>query len=53
MNPHQNFKELSLITIDYLHDFLESYCGAHNMGLTLDLEEYIQIEEYVYTHYRL
>jgi len=50
MNPHQDFKELSLITIDYLHDFLENYCGAHNIGQTLDLEDYIQIEDYVYTH---
>jgi predicted nucleotidyltransferase component of viral defense system len=50
MNPHQDFKELSLITIDYLHDFFENYCGAHDMGHTLDLEDYIQLEEYVYTN---
>jgi len=49
MNPNVEFNKLALMTIDYLHDFLENYCGAYNMGHKLDYEEYAQIENYVYT----
>ena len=53
MNPHQKFKELALVTINYLYEFLENYCGAYCMGHKLDFEEYAQIEEYVYTNITL
>ena len=49
MNPNQEFKEISLITIDYLHDFLENCCGAYDMGHKLDFEEYVYTDVLMYS----
>ena len=48
MNPREEYKQLSLLTIDYLHNFLESFCGAYNMGIILDKEESYNLEQIIY-----
>ena len=48
MNPHTEYNDIALNTIEYLETFLESYCGAVKIGMTLDNESCTEIEKYVY-----
>ena len=47
MRPNPQYEEIALHTIAYLKLFLESYCAAHNMGITLSKEECQEIDTYV------
>jgi predicted nucleotidyltransferase component of viral defense system len=48
MNPNEKYLSLAMNTIKYLFIFLESYCGAHDFNIELNLDEYNIIEEYSY-----
>ncbi|WP_108063941.1 nucleotidyl transferase AbiEii/AbiGii toxin family protein [Poseidonibacter lekithochrous] len=49
MNPNKEYKFLALNTIEYLYNLLENICGAYDIPHELSSEEYIEIENYVYT----
>lgn len=49
MNPNSEYEFLATNTIEYLYLFLESICGAYDMGHTLSSQDYIEIENYVYS----
>jgi len=48
MNPTNKYLNIALNTINYLHDFLESYCGAYNMGMELSSEECHELENIIF-----
>ena len=48
MNPNEQYLSLAMNTIKYLFIFLESYCGAHDFNIELNLDEYSIIEEKSY-----
>ena len=48
MNPNEQYLFLAMNTIEYLFIFLESYCGAHDFNIELNLDEYSIIEENSY-----
>jgi len=47
MRPNPKYEDIALNAIGYLRLFLESYCAAHNMGITLSMEECQEIEMFV------
>ena len=49
MNPNINYQNLSISTIDYLHTFLETYCGAYSMGIKLNKKELFDLEASICT----
>lgn len=49
MNPNKEYDFLSMNTIEYLHNILVNICGAYDIAHDLSTEEYIEIENYVYT----
>jgi len=48
MNPTAEYMSLAMCTIEYLFIFLESYCGAYDLNIELNLDEYSIIEENSY-----
>lgn len=48
MNPNNEYMFLATNAIAYLYYFLESICGAYDIGYELKSEEYIEIEKYVF-----
>ena len=48
MNPNEQYLSLAINTIEYLFIFLESYCGAYDFNIELNLDEYNIIEENSY-----
>jgi len=48
MNPNKEYLSLAMNTIEYLFIFLESYCGAYDFNIELNLDEYSIIEENSY-----
>ena len=49
MNPNKEYDFLAMNTIEYLHNILVNICGAYDIAHDLSTEEYIEIENYVYT----
>lgn len=49
MNPNSEYEFLAINTIEYLYLFLGNICGAYDMGHTLSSQDYIEIENYVYS----
>ena len=49
MNPNKEYEFLAINTIEYLHNILVNICGAYDIAHDLSTEEYIEIENYVYT----
>lgn len=49
MNPNSEYEFLAINSIEYLYLFLESICKAYDMGYTLSRQDYIDIENYVYS----
>jgi len=45
MNPNKQYLSLAMNAIEYLFIFLESYCGAYDFNIELNLDEYNIIEE--------
>ena len=45
MNPNEQYLSLAMNTIEYLFIFLESYCGAYDFNIELNLDEYNIIEK--------
>lgn len=49
MNPNSEYEFLAINTIEYLYNLLKNICGAYDIPHELSSEEYIEIENYVYT----
>ncbi len=49
INPNKEYDFLAMNTIEYLHNILVNICGAYDIAHDLSTEEYIEIENYVYT----
>jgi len=48
MNPSKEYMDLAINTISYLFIFLESYCGAYDLNIKLNKDEYSIIGENSY-----
>jgi predicted nucleotidyltransferase component of viral defense system len=49
MNPNSKYDFLAINTIEYLYGILENICGAFDIGYELSTEEFIEIEEDIYS----
>jgi len=49
MNPNSKYNFLAINTIEYLYSLLENICGAFELGYELSTEEFIEIEEDIYS----
>mgnify|MGYP006939818061 CR=1 FL=1 len=43
MNPHDDYKDIAVNTIEYLNNILENFCGSYDLGFDLKEEEYKEI----------
>jgi len=48
MSPNEEYKILSINAVTYLHNFLENYLGAKDLGIQLEKEDLNEIENYVF-----
>jgi len=49
MNPNQLYDSISKNTIEYLKQFLENYISSKELSIELDHNDFLEIENYVYS----